>query len=133
MNQLTINSAIRADMAKFARDENINLAWPNMAFEDINQPYLQLHIMPAAMENLGLALDMPVFTGVIQINVIGKVGTGDSVLMNIADRLAKYLFNGKLLTDSLYINGECSIYPPIIDHANYTLPVSTRYRCHTIR
>ncbi|HGJ5877018.1 MAG TPA: phage tail terminator-like protein [Arsenophonus sp.] len=94
MNQLTINTAIRTHIAQFADTENIKIVWPNNTFDDINEPYLQLHILPAKTENRGLSLDMPVFRGIIQINVMGKVGTSDSGLMNIADRLSKYLLNG---------------------------------------
>ncbi|MEX5485885.1 DUF4128 domain-containing protein [Proteus mirabilis] len=32
--------------------------------------------MPAETDNIGLSLDMPVYRGVIQINVVGKVGVG---------------------------------------------------------
>lgn len=30
--------------------------------------------MPAETDNIGLSQDMPVYRGVIQINVVGKVG-----------------------------------------------------------
>ncbi|MGJ0629976.1 phage tail terminator-like protein [Xenorhabdus bovienii] len=133
MNQSTINETIRSHIAKFARQEGLKVAWPNMPFNDINDPYLQLHIMPATTQNIGLSLDMPVFRGVIQVNVVGKSGSGDSTLMGIADRLSEYLLNGLSLTKEIYLNDESNIYPSIQDGTNYTIPIRTSYRCDAIR
>lgn len=130
MNPLTINAAIRAHIAQFAESEHIKVAWPNCEFDDINKPYLQLHIMPATTKNLSLSLDMPVFSGVIQINVVGKAGTGDTAVMNIANRLINSLTNGFSMTDSLFLSGEPGLLPAISDQVNYILPVSVPYRCH---
>lgn len=60
MKQSEINQSIRALVAKIAKQEGVKVAWSNIEFDDISTPYLQLHIMPAITENLGLALDMPV-------------------------------------------------------------------------
>lgn len=76
MNQSTINTEIRKLVASIGKDLNLKIAWPNLPFNDINDPYLQLHVMPAETDNIGLSLDMPVYRGVIQINVVGKVGVG---------------------------------------------------------
>ncbi|MEQ1963500.1 DUF4128 domain-containing protein [Xenorhabdus khoisanae] len=38
MNQLTINNTIRTLVAKIAKQENLKVAWPNMSFDDINDP-----------------------------------------------------------------------------------------------
>lgn len=130
MNPLTINAAIRAHIAQFAESEHIKVAWPNCEFDNINEPYLQLHIMPATTKNLSLSLDMPVFSGVIQINVVGKAGTGDTAVMNIANRLTNFLTNGFSMTNSLFLSGEPSLFPAISDQVNYILPVSVPYRCH---
>ncbi|MBD1228657.1 phage tail terminator-like protein [Xenorhabdus griffiniae] len=133
MNQSKINEAIRSHIAKFARREGVLVAWPNMPFDDINEPYLQLHIMPATTQNIGLSLDMPVFRGVIQVNVVGKSGSGESVLTQITDRITEYLPNGLSLTKSLYLNDDPSVFPSIQDGANYTIPIRTSYRCDAIR
>ncbi|MEQ1976647.1 phage tail terminator-like protein [Xenorhabdus sp. SGI240] len=133
MNQSTINNTIRTLVAKIAKQENLKVAWPNMSFDDINDPYLQLHIIPATTQNIGLSLDMPVFRGVIQVNVVGKSGSGDSVLTHLADRITGYLQNGLLLTTDLYLNDEPNIFPAIQDGANYTIPIRTSYRCDAVR
>ncbi|WP_340617527.1 phage tail terminator-like protein [Xenorhabdus entomophaga] len=133
MNQSTINNTIRALVAKIAKQENLKVAWPNMSFNDINDPYLQLHIMPATTQNIGLSLDMPVFRGVIQVNVVGKSGSGDSALTNIADRVTECLQNDLSLIGDLYLNDEPTIFPPIQDGTNYTIPIRTSYRCDTVR
>ncbi|SFO05843.1 phage tail terminator-like protein [Xenorhabdus japonica] len=133
MNQSTINNAIRALVAKIAKQESLKVAWPNMPFDDINDPYLQLHIMPATIQNIGLSLDMPVFRGVIQVNVVGKSGSGDSTLTGIADRVTQFLQNGFSLADDLYLNDEPNIFSAIQDGANYTIPIRTSYRCDAVR
>ncbi|MDC9615602.1 phage tail terminator-like protein [Xenorhabdus khoisanae] len=133
MNQSTINNAIRSLVAKIAKQESLKVAWPNISFDDINDPYLQLHIMPATTQNIGLSLDMPVFRGVIQVNVVGKSGSGDSALTNIADRIAEHLQNGVSLTMDLYLNDEPTIFPSIQDGSNYTIPIRTSYRCDAVR
>lgn len=74
MNQSTINAEIRKLVASIGKDLSLKIAWPNLPFNDINDPYLQLHIMPVETDNIGLSQDMPVYRGVIQINVVGKVG-----------------------------------------------------------
>lgn len=133
MKQSEINQAIRLLVGKIAKQEGLKVAWPNMKFDDINSIYLQMHIMPAATDNIGLALDMPIFKGVIQINVVGKVGGGDSALNEIADNIKAQLENGLSLTASLYLNGEPNQLPPLSNDTNYTIPIRTSYRCDSVR
>ncbi|EMC9361665.1 DUF4128 domain-containing protein [Proteus mirabilis] len=133
MNQSTINAEIRKLVASIGKDLNLKIAWPNLYFDDINDPYLQLHIMPAETDNIGLSLDMPVYRGVIQINVVGKVGDGDTKISTIADDVKNRLENGLTLGEGVYINGEPNQLPPISDEANYTIPIRTSYRCNAIR
>ncbi|EML1935508.1 DUF4128 domain-containing protein [Providencia stuartii] len=133
MNQSTINAEIRKLVASIGKDLNLKIAWPNLYFDDINDPYLQLHIMPAETDNIGLSLDMPVYRGVIQINVVGKVGSGDDKISTIADDVKNRLENGLTLGEGVYINGEPNQLPPISDEANYTIPIRASYRCNAIR
>lgn len=133
MTQSEINQSIRALVAKVAKQNNLKVAWPNIVFDDINQPYLQLHILPAATDNLGLALDMPIFKGVIQINIVGKVGNGDEQLSLIADNIKAELENGLSLTETLYLNSEPNQLPPLTGDTNYTIPIRTSYRCDSVR
>lgn len=133
MNQSTINAEIRKLVASIGKDLNLKIAWPNLPFNDINDPYLQLHIMPTETDNIGLSQDMPVYRGVIQINVVGKVGGGDSQLSTIVDDVKARLENGLTLGEGVYINGEPSQFPPISDETNYTIPIRASYRCNAIR
>lgn len=133
MNQSTINAEIRKLVASIGKDLNLKIAWPNLYFDDINDPYLQLHIMPAETDNIGLSLDMPVYRGVIQINVVGKVGSGYDKISTIADDVKNRLENGLTLGEGVYINGEPNQLPPISDEANYTIPIRASYRCNAIR
>ncbi|MFG0223959.1 phage tail terminator-like protein [Providencia stuartii] len=133
MNQSTINAEIRKLVASIGKDLNLKIAWPNLYFDDINDPYLQLHIMPAETDNIGLSLDMPVYRGVIQINVVGKVGDGDTKISTIADDVKNRLENGLTLGEGVYINGEPNQLPLISDEANYTIPIRASYRCNAIR
>lgn len=133
MKQSEINQSIRALVAKIAKQEGIKVAWPNITFDDINSPYLQICIMPAQTENMGLGLDMPILKGVIQINVVGQVGSGDEQLTFIADNIQEYLENGLYLTNTLYLNGEAIQLPPITSDGNYTIPIRTSYRCDSVR
>lgn len=133
MNQSTINAEIRKLVASIGKDLNLKIAWPNLPFDDINDPYLQLHIITADTDNIGLSQDMPVYRGVIQINVVGKVGSGDSQLSKIADNVKARLENELTLGEGIYINGEPNQLPPISDETNYTIPIRTSYRCNAIR
>lgn len=133
MNQSTINAEIRKLVASIGKDLNLKIAWPNLPFDDINDPYLQLHIMTAETDNIGLSQDMPVYRGVIQINVVGKVGSGDSKLSKIVDGVKVRLENGLTLGEGIYINGEPSQLPPIPDETNYIIPIRASYRCNAIR
>lgn len=133
MKQSEINQSIRALVAKIAKQEGLKVAWSNITFDDINSPYLQMHIMPAQTENIGLSLDMPILKGVIQINIVGKVGSGDEQLTLIADNVKDQLENGLSLTNTLYLNGEPSQFPPITNDANYIIPIRTSYRCDSVR
>ncbi|WP_369427154.1 phage tail terminator-like protein [Providencia sp. PROV236] len=133
MNQSTINAEIRKLVASIGKDLNLKIAWPNLPFNDINDLYLQLHVMPAETDNIGLSLDMPVYRGVIQINVVGKVGSGDDKISTIADDVKNRLENGLTLGAGIYINGEPNQLPPISDEANYTIPIRASYRCNAIR
>lgn len=133
MNQSTINTEIRKLVASIGKDLSLKIAWPNLPFDDINDPYLQLHIMTAETDNIGLSQDMPVYRGVIQINVVGKVGSGDSKFSKIVDGVKARLENGLTLGEGIYINGEPSQFPPIPDETNYTIPIRASYRCNAIR
>nr|WP_154623770.1 MULTISPECIES: phage tail terminator-like protein [unclassified Providencia] len=120
-------------VAQIAKREGLKVAWPNIAFDDINAPYLQMHIMPASTENMGLALDMTILKGVIQINLVGKVGSGDEQLSLIADNIKTQLENGLTMTDTLYLNSEPSQFPPLAGDTHYTIPIRTSYRCDSVR
>lgn len=133
MNQSTINTEIRKLVASIGKDLNLKIAWPNLPFDDINDPYLQLHIMTAETDNIGLSQDMPVYRGVIQINIVGKVGAGDSQISTIADGVKNRLENGLTLGEGIYINGEPNQLPPIPDETNYIIPIRASYRCNAIR
>ncbi|WP_337224944.1 phage tail terminator-like protein [Proteus terrae] len=133
MNQSTINTEIRKLVASIGKDLNLKIAWPNLPFNDINDPYLQLHIITANTDNIGLSQDMLVYRGVIQINVVGKVGSGDSQLSKIADNVKARLENGLTFGEDIYINGEPNQLPPISDETNYTIPIRASYRCNAIR
>lgn len=133
MNQSTINAEIRKLVASIGKDLNLKIAWPNLPFNDINDPYLQIHIMTAETDNIGLSQDMPVYRGVIQINVVGKVGAGDSQISTIADGVKNRLENGLTLGEGIYINGEPNQLPPIPDETNYIIPIRASYRCNAIR
>lgn len=133
MNQSKINAEIRKLVASIGKDLNLKIAWPNLPFNDINDPYLQIHIMTAETDNIGLSQDMPVYRGVIQINVVGKVGSGDSQLSKIADDVKARLENGLTLGEGIYINGEPNQLPPIPDETNYIIPIRASYRCNAIR
>lgn len=133
MNQSTINAEIRKLVASIGKDLSLKVAWANLPFNDINDPYLQLHIMTAETDNIGLSQDMPVYRGVIQINVVGKVGSGDSQLSKIIDGVKARLENGLTLGEGIYINGEPNQLPPISDETNYTIPIRASYRCNAIR
>lgn len=133
MNQSTINAEIRKLVASIGKDLNLKIAWPNLPFNDINDPYLQLHIMTAETDNIGLSQDMPVYRGVIQINIVGKVGAGDSQISTIADGVKNRLENGLTLGEGIYINGEPNQLPPIPDETNYIIPIRASYRCNAIR
>ncbi|SUC36199.1 Uncharacterised protein [Providencia rustigianii] len=133
MKQSEINQFIRALVVKIAKQHGVKVAWSNIKLDDVSTPYLQLHIMPATTENLGLALDMPVQKGVIQISVVGKVGNGDSVVMSLVDSIKEKLENGLTLTKTLYLDGEPNQLPPLTSDTNYTIPIRTFYRCDSVR
>ncbi|MGO2336484.1 phage tail terminator-like protein [Providencia sp.] len=133
MKQSEINQSIRVLVAQIAKQEGLKVAWPNMAFDEINSPYLQLHIMPAATDNIGLALDMPILKGVIQINIVGKAGSGDEQLSLMADNIKAQLENGLALTETLYLNSEPNQLPPLTGDTSYTIPIRTSYRCDSVR
>ncbi|MTC21819.1 MULTISPECIES: phage tail terminator-like protein [unclassified Providencia] len=133
MKQSDINQEIRTLVARIAKQNDVKVAWPNIEFKDIGAPYLQLHIMPAATENLGLGLDMLVLKGVIQINVVGKVGNGDSAIMSLSDNIKEQLENGLTITNTLYLDGEPNQLPPLTSDTNYTIPIRTSYRCDSVR
>lgn len=133
MKQSAINADIRKLVASIGKDLNLKIAWPNLPFDDINDPYLQLHIMTAETDNIGLSQDMPVYRGVIQINVVGKVGSGDSKLSTISDDVKDRLENGLTFGSGIYINGEPNQLPPISDETNYIIPIRASYRCNAIR
>ncbi|ELR5271137.1 phage tail terminator-like protein [Providencia sp. PROV024] len=133
MKQSEINKSIRVLVAQIAKQSGLKVAWPNIAFDDINPPYLQMHILPAATENMGLALDMPILKGVIQINIVGKVGSGDEQLSLIADNIKTQLENGLTLTKTLYLNSEPNQLPPLVGDTHYTIPIRTSYRCDSVQ
>jgi|GEM_PF-1953009 len=133
MTQGGINDALRAYVSKFAVDNQLKVAWSNISFTDTESIYLAVHIIPASKENIGLALDMPVFRGILQINVVGKAGSGESQIMSIADRLSGHLENGTQITDTLYLSDESDVLPAISNSSNYTIPVSAPYRCNSTR
>lgn len=133
MNQNIINSELRKLIAQFAKAQSLPVAWPNVQFDKTDGNYLQFHVMPAEPVNISMGLDMVVYRGVLQINIVGKTGKGEADLMLIAERLSNVLVNGENIGSGIYLNGEPNIFNGIQDGSTYTIPVSVPYRCDSIR
>lgn len=133
MNQVIINQTLRAHIAMFASSNGIKVAWPNLEFNEINSVYLRFFVMPASTQNIGLSHDMPIFRGVLQVNVIGNANSGESNLLAIAERLLDHLPNGYTFENDIYLSDEPNIHASIQDGVNYTIPVSVPYRCDAVR
>ncbi|NHB92972.1 phage tail terminator-like protein [Photorhabdus cinerea] len=131
MSTSKIISLIKAYVGDWAAKYNFPVEYSNIEFTDTESMYLQCHVMPAATDNIGLALDMQIYRGIVQVNIVTKAGRGEAEALSISEQLCNLLKNGYEIVDDdfkVYFNGEPTVYPGIQNHVHYVIPVSVPYR-----
>ncbi|OCQ53564.1 hypothetical protein Ppb6_01190 [Photorhabdus australis subsp. thailandensis] len=136
MNTSKIISLIKAYIGNWADKYGFPVEYANIEFTSTKEMYLQCHIIPAATDNIGLALDMKIYRGIVQVNIVTKAGNGEVEASFMSEQLCNLLKNGHEVVDGdfkVYFNGEPTVHPSIQDHVNYITPVSVPYRADVNR
>mgnify|MGYP000960604729 FL=1 len=118
------------------------VAWPNLAFDPPDTPYLRVYVLPAQTVGQDLAGQLRTYQGILQLNIIVPADSGVTSARALAQSIADAFPEGLPMVDgdlTVYINGPPQVRQPIQDRPtsapngssgsiSYTIPISMQYR-----
>ena len=124
----------KAAAAKFAADNGIMIASDNVDFKPPANggTYLKFSYVEADSRSVSLSRECRVYLGLVQVDVIFKPGTGTDAARLIAQSVAKYFPEGKILGDDkldLYVSEWAQVHGVQKAQTGWFFPVRFTVRC----
>lgn len=135
MSQKLIRAALESRLATWAaaRSAALPIVWEN-AKAAPGLPHLRVHLLPAPTTSDTLDGAHRAYRGVFQVSVVGPIDAGPGTTEAIADEIAAlYPMNLRLPNGAItvQVTSPASPAPALQRAADYTVPVSLRYRADT--
>lgn len=133
MTMTALQSILEIHLASFATNENLRVAWPNMAFaRQDNETYLVVNNLPASLQASAIGPDaQDVLTGIYQIDVVAPSGKGWAASADVIDGLRSHFSRGLKLTATgieLTVIRTQQAPAKIDDGTHYRVPVDVAWR-----
>ncbi|MEB0937624.1 phage tail terminator-like protein [Citrobacter freundii] len=139
---MRIAELLESRIAVICLSLGLPVAWPNIAFEPPDAPYVRVYVLPAQTVGQDLEGQLRTYQGILQVNIIAPAGSGVNQARGLALSIADAFPEGLPLVDgdlTVYINGPPQIRSPIQDRPTsapngssgsitYTIPISMQYR-----
>ncbi|WP_339025770.1 phage tail terminator-like protein [Leclercia pneumoniae] len=139
---MRIAGLLESRVAVICSSLELPVAWPNLAFDPPDAPYLRVYVLPAQTVGQDLAGQLRTYQGILQLNIIAPAGSGVTLARGLAQSIADAFPEGLPLVDgdlTVYINGPPQVRTTIQDRPTsapngssgsitYTTPVSMQYR-----
>lgn len=125
----------KAAVAKFAAENGLRVAGDNVDFRPPagGETYLKVSYVEADSRSVDLSRKCRVYLAMIQIDVIFKPGIGTDHARIIAQRVAKYFPEGKIVDSEskLYVSEWAEVYRVQKHETGWLLPVRFTVRCES--
>lgn len=123
--------------AKYASDNGLQIAGDNVDFKPPNhgETYLKFSYVEADSRSVSLSRECLVYLAMVQIDVIFKPGIGTDSARLIAQNVAKYFPEGKILGDDkldLYVSEWAQVHGVQKAQTGWFFPVRFTVRCETM-
>lgn len=122
--------------AKYAADNGLQIAVDNVDFKPPNhgETYLKFSYVEADSRSVSLSRECRVYLAMVQIDVIFKPGIGTDFARLIAQNVAKYFPEGKILDNdklNLYVSEWAQVHGVQKHETGWFFPVRFTVRCET--
>lgn len=126
----------KAAAAKFAADNGIMIASDNVDFKPPANggTYLKFSYVEADSRSVSLSRECRVYLGLVQVDVIFKPGTGTDAARLIAQNVAKYFPEGKIIdsVNKVYVSEWAEVSGVQKHETGWFFPVRFTVRCNIV-
>lgn len=126
----------KAAAAKFAADNGIMIASDNVDFKPPSNggTHLKFSYIEADSRSVSLSRDCRVYLGLVQVDVIFKPGTGTDAARLIAQNVAKYFPEGKIIdsVNKVYVSEWAEVSGVQKHETGWFFPVRFTVRCNSV-
>lgn len=126
----------KAAAAKFAADNGIMIASDNVDFKPPANggTYLKFSYIEADSRSVSLSRNCRVYLGLVQVDVIFKPGTGTDAARLIAQNVAKYFPEGKIIdsVNKVYVSEWAEVSGVQKYETGWFFPVRFTVRCNSV-
>lgn len=126
----------KAAAAKFAADNGIMIASDNVDFKPPANggTHLKFSYIEADSRSVSLSRDCRVYLGLVQVDVIFKPGTGTDAARLIAQNVAKYFPEGKIIdsVNKVYVSEWAEVSGVQKHETGWFFPVRFTVRCNSV-
>lgn len=126
----------KAAAAKFAADNGIMIASDNVDFKPPANggTHLKFSYIEADSRSVSLSRDCRVYLGLVQVDVIFKPGTGTDAARLIAQNVAKYFPEGKVIdsVNKVYVSEWAEVSGVQKHETGWFFPVRFTVRCNIV-
>ena len=126
----------KASAAKFAADNGIMIASDNVDFKPPANggTHLKFSYIEADSRSVSLSRDCRVYLGLVQVDVIFKPGTGTDAARLIAQNVAKYFPEGKIIdsVNKVYVSEWAEVSGVQKHETGWFFPVRFTVRCNSV-
>lgn len=126
----------KAAAAKFAADNGIMIASDNVDFKPPANggTHLKFSYIEADSRSVSLSRDCRVYLGLVQIDVIFKPGTGTDAARLIAQNVARYFPEGKIIdsVNKVYVSEWSEVSGVQKHETGWFFPVRFTVRCNSV-
>lgn len=126
----------KAAAAKFAADNGIMIASDNVDFKPPANggTHLKFSYIEADSRSVSLSRECRVYLGLVQVDVIFKPGTGTDAARLIAQNVAKYFPEGKIIdsVNKVYVSEWAEVSGVQKHETGWFFPVRFTVRCNSV-
>lgn len=126
----------KAAAAKFAADNGIMIASDNVDFKPPANggTHLKFSYIEAYSRSVSISRDCRVYLGLVQIDVIFKPGTGTDAARLIAQNVARYFPEGKIIdsVNKVYVSEWAEVSGVQKHETGWFFPVRFTVRCNSV-
>lgn len=99
MSHARVRTLFSAALANYAQQKGLEVSYDNVKIEFVGDTYIRSHIIPSDTFSDTLSGDHKGYTGMFQMTIVTKYGTGLLTMESIANDLQNIFLVNKMFTD----------------------------------